>query len=76
MNNVIDFSSRKKSHDKNTKKITEIICPCSSNSFSFSWVKSAESIRLMLQCNICQQSYDITDMLSEVLDSSEQRNIW
>jgi uncharacterized protein YbaR (Trm112 family) len=73
MSNVIDFCGKKKTQEKSNQiiKTTEIVCPCTNNIFTFSCRQSTGQIYLMLQCNSCNQSYDVTQMLAEMLDQAK-----
>jgi uncharacterized protein YbaR (Trm112 family) len=73
MNNVIDFCGKKKTQEKSnqTIKTTEIVCPCTNNIFTFSCRQNTGQNYLMLQCNSCNQSYDVTEMLAEMLNQAK-----
>ena len=66
MNNVIDFPGKKKAQDYNPGiKSTEIVCPCTSNTFTFFCLQSTG--QFYLKCVSCNQTYDVTGMLAEMM---------
>lgn len=76
MHNVIDFCGKVQEKSSQIVKAAEIICPCTNNTFTFSCRQSRGENCLMLQCVRCNQSFDVTIMLAEILDQNRKQNIW
>ncbi len=78
MTNVIDFNRIKRAQEKSNQvvKATEIICPCTNNAFTFSYRQSSGQMYLLLQCVSCNHSYDVTEMLADMLNNETKQNTW
>lgn len=78
MSNVVDFCGKKKIQEKHNQivKATEIVCPCTNNTFAFSCSQSAGQNYVLLQCISCNQSFDVTEMLAEMLNQNKKQNMW
>jgi len=77
MSNLIDFRSKKKNQDqsKHITKATQIICPCTNNIFTFSCSQNTGQMHFLLQCSKCNQAYDVTEVLVEMLGKDKKQSI-
>ena len=75
MNNVINFNSKNKNpHEINQIiKAAVLICPCRNNTFTLSFNQRPEQIKCVLQCTTCNQAFDATQLLTEMLDKDKTK---